>query len=175
MDESGNPMVDLPVLFHLSGGSNPSSFQHTTTDNLGEAFTTPVVSIVPFHLSVSGSAGPNYEISCGFAGVDWVLYCPEDFGAEQLLALLEDPELLQLTDDELIRWNEIIDSVADGKLAVVHPSDLQTLENFVSVYAAKASPGIRKQIQEFQSRFNDPEFQRNAGFLIATRPVVEPE
>lgn len=199
VDGAGNPVPDISVRF-VFDSSNENWVEHTTTDSLGEAFTSPLISIVPFELEVDASTP---SLTCGINSlIIWVPFCGEDellsdfFGAmtpiyQKLITqhprlqkyrrhfaqlskvMIADPDLISRTNDVVQKFKDPIEALAEKRIPVIDPADWQMLQDLIDVYSQKASPEHRTQLQQFQNELRKPDFQREIGFIVAQKPTME--
>jgi CSLREA domain-containing protein len=204
LDSSGNPVDGAPITFYVSG-SGGSWYEHTTTDSLGEAFTSELYAIVPFHVWVSADADTSEGlVSCGSSSIEWVLFCEEviapfnisanlkelpvqhprlqeyrkrfaPFLNEITASLSMDTSLLFRTNDVLSKLRGRIDALSEQTTQVIDSTELQMVNDLLVAYAEQASPQLRKELEKLQTDLQNPKIQREIGFIVARKPMMEVE
>jgi hypothetical protein len=160
---------------------------------------------VPAHVWVSANADtPEGLISCGSSSIEWVSSCEETvlpltlsddlkdislqrprfqeyrkqfapFLNEITTSLSRDTSLLSRTNEVASKLRGRIDALSDENTQVIDSSELEMVNDLLAAYAEQASPELRMQLEKLQTDLQTPKIQREIGFIVARKPMMEVE
>lgn len=89
------------------------------------------------------------------------------FSPELINILALNRDLLIDTQNKLVRWRPVIQSLVSFRSATVTPDDLNRLDQLLSSFAAKASPPLRLTLEQIRRDVRDPNVQAEFGLRVS--------